>query len=151
MEESSILRPIPRRTFEVTPASTESSAPPTPSHDMTLNPNLLDARLRGNDDAAFKRSRSIMNLTSSTLFGIYAPTACGGEREEPSTPWGTGAETPNRRTSTENPCSSPATPYWWRQPLAPRLSSQHIPHLSWRKFFLHLLFRTTLRFILGAG
>ena len=40
------------------------------------------------------RTRSILNLTSSTLFGIYQPTGYATDREEPSTPWGTGAMTP---------------------------------------------------------
>lgn len=40
-------------------------------------------------------------MTSSTLFGIYQPTGFATDREEPSTPWGTGAETPadSRHTS----------------------------------------------------
>lgn len=47
------------------------------------------------------RTKSILNLTSSTLFGIYQPTGYSTDREEPSTPWGTGAETPadSRHTS----------------------------------------------------
>lgn len=40
------------------------------------------------------RTRSILNLTSSTLFGIYSPTGYAPDRDEPTTPWGTGAETP---------------------------------------------------------
>lgn len=40
------------------------------------------------------RTRSLLNLTSSTLFGIYQPTEHNHEREELSTPWGTGARTP---------------------------------------------------------
>ena len=40
------------------------------------------------------RTKSILNLTSSTLFGIYQSTGFATDREEPSTPWGTGAETP---------------------------------------------------------
>jgi hypothetical protein len=45
------------------------------------------------------RTRSILNLTSSTLLGIYSPTASDGFRElsSPPTPWGTGAETPSLR------------------------------------------------------
>jgi hypothetical protein len=45
-----------------------------------------------------------MNLTSSTLFGIYSPTASSSsrdrvfaDRDELDTPWGTGAQTPIKR------------------------------------------------------
>ena len=43
---------------------------------------------------------SILNLTSSTLFGIYTPSAsgCDTNREESSTPWGNGSQTPARTT-----------------------------------------------------
>lgn len=115
-----ILRPLPRRPFELnlTPATSSSSASSQPSP----NPNnagrtdasypplsaQLDARLNTRsstpagldaaDDSDVKRSRSILNLTASTLFGIYQPTAGGGaggdNGSEPPTPWGTGAETP---------------------------------------------------------
>lgn len=40
------------------------------------------------------RTRSILNLTSSTLLGIYSSTGYAPDRDEPTTPWGTGAETP---------------------------------------------------------
>jgi hypothetical protein len=40
------------------------------------------------------RTRSFLNLTSSTLFGIYQPTGYNTERDEATTPWGTGAQTP---------------------------------------------------------
>lgn len=48
-----------------------------------------------------------MNLTSSTLFGIYSPTtATGGSRRErdelQDTPWGTGAQTPVRRPTLDD-------------------------------------------------
>jgi hypothetical protein len=43
------------------------------------------------------RTRSILNLTSSTLLGIYGPTASDSYRESslPPTPWGTGTQTPS--------------------------------------------------------
>lgn len=41
-----------------------------------------------------QRTKSILNLTSSTLFGIYRDTDYTTDREESSTPWGTGAESP---------------------------------------------------------
>lgn len=51
-----------------------------------------------------------MNLTASTLFGIYSPSTWGrdrdryaGDRDEPTTPWGTGAQTPTKRLSVDEP------------------------------------------------
>ncbi|KAL1640380.1 hypothetical protein SLS58_007053 [Diplodia intermedia] len=113
-----ILRPLPRRPFELnlTPATSSSSASSQPSpnpnnvalgsRNNASHPSLsaqLDARLNNGsatpagpdaaDDSDVKRSRSILNLTTSTLFGIYQPTA-GDNGSEPPTPWGTGAETP---------------------------------------------------------
>ncbi|KAF2084186.1 hypothetical protein K490DRAFT_49626 [Saccharata proteae CBS 121410] len=101
-----ILRPLPRRPFELnlTPAASTDSHPSTPSHPQhsgtsssdfgaALNARLNDA---SSDDGAPSRSRSILNLTSSTLFGIYSPTGYDTRDSEPATPWGTGAETPAR-------------------------------------------------------
>jgi len=83
------LRPRPRRPFELS-----ASGPPSPSSSTTPTdpqsfPSQLTAALsskgsKNNDTPT--RNRSILNLTSSTLFGIYG--------DEPSTPWGVGAETP---------------------------------------------------------
>lgn len=85
---SPIYSTPPRRRFELTPTSTESSTPPTPPRTQRdsscLDPEMSEA----------KRTRSILNLTSSTLFGIYS----GDEnaRVGSSTPWSTGAQTPAR-------------------------------------------------------
>jgi len=81
------LRPRPRRPFELS-----ASGPPSPSSSTTPTdpqsfPSQLTAALSSKDNSGTpSRNRSILNLTSSTLFGIYG--------EEPSTPWGVGAETP---------------------------------------------------------
>jgi hypothetical protein len=80
------LRPRPRRPFELS-----TSGPPSPSAtpptDSPSFPSQLTAALSSKDgNGTPSRTRSILNLTSSTLFGIYG--------EEPSTPWGAGAETP---------------------------------------------------------
>lgn len=85
-DEPRILRPRPRRAFNLTPESSEAPTPAEPA-----NPDLLsakDAELNG-----MSRNGSIMNLTSSTLFGIYSPTAFDSARDE-SSPWGTEAHTP---------------------------------------------------------
>ena len=86
-EEPRILRPRPRRAFDI-PPSTEPSEPPTP--DEPANPDFLSPKDAG---ASVSRTGSVMNLTSSTLFGIYSPTAFEGSRDE-SSPWGTEAQSP---------------------------------------------------------
>jgi len=147
-----ILRPIPRRPFNL---NNLLGPTPPPDEDLTPSPALpttpritaadlrfLDPRYQqqqqqkvkenGNnyfggssDSRPMSRVASYMNLTASTLFGIYSPstpgpegnsTPSGGvngraerneaaaeailEESEPTTgdtPWGTGAETPAQR------------------------------------------------------
>jgi len=76
-----ILRPSPRRPFNY------SSAPDQPPSPL-LSPSQ--------PDETPSRTHSILNLTSSTLLGIYSPTSyqTDAEFDPPLTPWGTGAETP---------------------------------------------------------
>lgn len=74
----------------------------------------------GNEPGTPHKSRSILNLTSSALYGIYAPTSYSNNAEdsrrpsstslfdqnEPlaiSTPWGNGAQTPAIRDSGHEP------------------------------------------------
>lgn len=52
-------------------------------------------------------SRSFVNLTGSTLFGIYSPTGYEPNRDEPSTPFGTGALTPARNLGAESRRGAP--------------------------------------------
>lgn len=66
--------------------------------------NTYDEQEENKEDNITK-SRSIMNLTSSTLHGIYAPTALN--ESTPQTPWGTGAETPAIQDSVERMGSYP--------------------------------------------
>ncbi len=146
VEQTPIFRPVPRRTFELTPASTESSAPPTPGLD-TSDPIYLDAKANGSNVPP-SRTRSILNLTSSTLFGIYGRTSYEASREENSTPWGTGAQTPTLRPIVDD--SKPAIgarlqrrPSLLRQP-----SQSHPGHHS---IFLRLALRTILLFISGVA
>lgn len=87
-----ILKPKPRRPFELTspPASRPSSPPAT---DQSF-PSYLQAPHSMSGSTTPSRTRSLLNLTSSTLFGIYEPTGFSTERETTYTPWGTGAQTP---------------------------------------------------------
>lgn len=88
-EDPNIFKPSPRRPLSLTPLTSASSAPesPTLEHDEQ-NP------------APPSRTRSILNLTSSTLFGIYNPNDYNCDRDGTSTPWGNGAETPIDQTRT---------------------------------------------------
>ncbi|TVY16376.1 Protein NSG2 [Lachnellula arida] len=98
-----LYRPTPHRPFD---RSSIIEQPPSP----LLSPALADE--------APSRTGSILNLTSSTLLGIYSPTGyTSSEYGEPSTPWGTGAQTPLngpslppiRRKSTAPPPPPPST------------------------------------------
>ncbi|CAI7600492.1 hypothetical protein PCG10_006563 [Penicillium crustosum] len=90
-EQPRILRPRPRRAFDLTPASTESSGPPTPAE--STGTEYLNPQADTSNSTNVSRTGSVMNLTSSTLYGIYSPTAFEGFRDE-SSPWGTEANSP---------------------------------------------------------
>jgi hypothetical protein len=146
-----LLRPTPRRPFDlnVTGATPpESTTPADPGEQASPSPFHLDAKTNVADQGSFSRTRSILNLTSSTLFGIYSPTAYN-EREEPSTPWGTGAETPRERGSFDG--LPPA--YGGRNgaSLHRMKSSQHIPTTPLPAHILNLVLRIVLLFCLGMG
>ncbi|KAE8440541.1 hypothetical protein EG329_007258, partial [Mollisiaceae sp. DMI_Dod_QoI] len=91
-----IHRPKPRRPYEST--SSFTNQPPSPR----LSPAY--------PDDTPSRTHSILNLTSSTLLGIYSPTGYQPNTDfdysQPSTPWGTGAETP-RTSSISDPVPVP--------------------------------------------
>lgn len=79
----------------------------------SLNRRLLDPRVTtpthhesASASRSISRAQSYLNLTSSTLFGIYSPTTYGRDRfeqDEPNTPWGTGAETPAKKLRADEP------------------------------------------------
>ncbi|KAF2732269.1 hypothetical protein EJ04DRAFT_554204 [Polyplosphaeria fusca] len=123
-----IYRPIPRRDFAISRAEDlvpeeageplEQSTPPILLRDAgggssdwlaQLNARLLRTRAASNgntneygtDRGGMERNKSLLNMTSSTLFGIYddAGSSTASERSELQTPWGTGAETPARKSA----------------------------------------------------
>lgn len=116
-----LLRPVPRRPFELnrkqpTPPhdNDENHLPSTGSqHGLSLNLDTINSRLLDPRNSApspdytpISRTQSVLNMTGSTLMGIYSPTIYGKDRVNPtddSTPWGTGAETPARNISAEEP------------------------------------------------
>ncbi|KAI9809884.1 MAG: hypothetical protein M1825_000317 [Sarcosagium campestre] len=157
---SSILKPIPRRHFEITPASSGSSTPGSPAD---ANPSYLQPKSsKDGVSSAPSRTRSIINLTSSTLFGIYSQTG-PSDREEATTPWGTGAQTPSQRRSEDYGTvpSSPEMEPSLRQtsysgpsqrssrPAARRAPSSH--RVSSSISVLPRIFRTTLLFAFGVA
>lgn len=104
-----LLRPIPRRPFDLSltsptpPDENSSPATPAPAQSVDLNnPRFLQPTP---EPVSLSRPQSFLNLTSSTLFGIYSPTASNSrdrifaDRDELDTPWGTGAQTPIKRPS----------------------------------------------------
>ncbi len=115
-DEPQILRPVPRRTFDITPASPQSSTPPvsvSESNSTTDNANtnlssgsVLDTKPPVTPDGTTpSRTRSALNLTSSTLFGIFQPAGYSFDPvrdSEPATPWGTGTQTPARSPSLDD-------------------------------------------------
>ena len=124
-----IYRPIPRRNFPPQNDAADSpahafvpSTPPGVAETQNrpadflaqLNARLLrtyNAGLAENgdaEDAPPARNKSLVNLTKSTLFGIYDDDAgTPVEQSVPDTPWGVGAETPGRRRR-ESGADSPA-------------------------------------------
>ncbi|GAW21767.1 hypothetical protein ANO14919_112920 [Xylariales sp. No.14919] len=116
-----LLRPVPLRPFNVnlkepTPPGDES-LPHTPQTGSSLNLDwlnfkLLDPRnrVRSESSASISRAQSVMNLTSSTLMGIYEPTTYDNDKCTPgnelSTPWGMGAETPARALGIDEPAAT---------------------------------------------
>ncbi|OKL64641.1 hypothetical protein UA08_00170 [Talaromyces atroroseus] len=86
-----ILRPTPRRPFEL--PSADSSQPSTPAGEPQGNDGIEVDLLDAKNDLAAKRSGSLLNLTSSTLLGIFQPTAFEDTRQDDS-PWDTQLHTP---------------------------------------------------------
>ena len=106
-EDPNIVKPLPRRPFSLTPLTSAASTPGSP----TQEPDEQNA-------APPSRTRSILNLTSSTLFGIYNPSGYTSDRDGTSTPWGNGAETPIDHTQT---------------PILPQETRLNIDEAQWTK------------------
>ncbi|EEQ88604.1 hypothetical protein RJZ56_000344 [Blastomyces dermatitidis] len=178
--EPPILRPRARKPFELAASSpsTEPSEPSTPIlEESAPNQNALDPSSK--DSLAAHRTRSILNLTSSTLLGIYSPTTLDSPRDELSS-WdavASGAQTPtsisnNARfplstTSTTTTTTTTAATAATRKPtngstlISNPPSSIHPRHIrtprllhrrrTLRTFYLPLLLRSALLFIFGVA
>ncbi|KAI0526466.1 hypothetical protein F5B22DRAFT_159157 [Xylaria bambusicola] len=116
-----LLRPVPIRPFNINPRSptppADDSLSQTPLSGSSLNLDWLNIKLlnsrnrfRSESSTSLSRVQSVKNLTSSTLMGIYEPTTYDNGRYTPGnelqTPWGTGAETPARILSMDEPVST---------------------------------------------
>ncbi|KAI4228318.1 MAG: hypothetical protein L6R36_001748 [Xanthoria steineri] len=141
-EHSSLFRPTPRRRFERTPSSTEPPTPRTPSQEPR-GPGELDSDSSGLNFS--DRTRSILNLTSSTLFGIYAPS--GSPKDGSSTPWGTGSETLALKPVVDD--NKPPIIGAYDKPHLHRRPSH--PHLTMRNYYLPFVARTILLFLFGVA
>lgn len=155
-----VMKPRPKRTFEL--SSAPPSAPSTPPSEQQTFSSSLQPPASMDGSSTPSRTRSILNLTSSTLFGIYQPTGYAAEREEPSTPWGTGAETPVEspqsphrsfdlsRTSVPDSTLQNGTKGHKarRRSVLPR--RQHKPRKGLKSYYLPLLGRTLVLFAVGV-
>ncbi|CAL3963151.1 hypothetical protein PZA11_000855 [Diplocarpon coronariae] len=131
-----IHHPRPRRILEAT-------QPPSPQLQASRSPS---------------RNKSFLNLTSSTLLGIYSPA--GYDVSESSTPWGTGAQTPRtpsffpgEQSQPQHASASIDTNFSADTAIEasgrPRKKSQSLP--ASRASIPALVLRTTLLFCFGMG
>ena len=148
-ESSPLINPIPRRPFEFTPSSTpaDSSAAATPSQSRSESflgeSDMSESKVAG-------RTRSVLNLTASTLFGIYSPSGNESIRGEPLTPWGTGALTPLRPATVDEgrPIALPETAF---SPRKPSMLAAPPTRFGIRNELLPLTLRTALLFLFGIA
>ena len=110
-----LVRPVPRRPFEhsltnaSSPSPSEQDADDSPlaghsPESLFSSAKFLNPSNSQDSGASLSRPQSFLNLTSSTLMGIYSGAASGSHRvfsdeTELNTPWGTGARTPIKRPS----------------------------------------------------
>lgn len=150
MDMPQLHRPLPRRAFDLTPISADSSKPPSPAAEAQ------NAELLMNDRSEFSpppsRTRSILNLTSSTLLGIYSNATDGGRGDELNTPWGTGAQTPSlshRQSADVDRLQVPSFPF--SNETSRKSVVRKAPKKTVKNFYLPLLTQTIMLFAFGLG
>lgn len=163
-----LVRPIPRRPFDLnlTSATPPEDESPSSAQDPSASPNHLGAAVWDKEKASapgtptpgasISRPASFMNLTSSTLYGIFSPTASSrdrafNDRDETDTPWGVGTQTPVKRPGVDD-----ATYELMRErsSISRRRSSYKggdIPRPVVHTSSLQLILPTGLLFVLGVG
>ena len=166
------VNPKPRRPFSLSsPPPSEPTTPtePTPAQQPPyLQPQPQYSKPMDGSGTP-SRTRSFLNLTSSTLFGIYQPTGYSTERDEATTPWGTGAQTP-----AESPISRQNSLDWSRSSIPdsalhnganglsvrnerqhvappPPQKVHHVPRRGFRGYMLPLVARTVTLFGIGVS
>ncbi|PVI01318.1 hypothetical protein DM02DRAFT_358917 [Periconia macrospinosa] len=121
-QQAHIHQPIPRRpiqpSIDTSDSPSHAFAPTTPPHLAApqtrpseflaqLNARLLRSTRNVQDEDgmadggayASSHNKSLLNMTKGTLFGIYdEESSTTGEQSVVETPWGTGAETPARKS-----------------------------------------------------
>ena len=160
-DDEVILKAKPKRPFSL--SSPPPSAPSTPPlQSPALPPHLQTPENSMDGSSTPSRNRSFLNLTSSTLFGIYQPTGFSTEREEPTTPWGTGAETPadSRDGSLDLRRSNFGDNVWQngkrtpqrarRRSLVSQPQVQHRPRRTFTNYLLPLIGRVAALFGMGV-
>ncbi|KAK2062615.1 insulin-induced protein [Colletotrichum caudatum] len=155
-----LIRPIPRRPFDfnhMSPTPPEDdSFPPSPNPEIDMS-RLHNGQTTSSESGSIQRAQSVLNLTASTLFGIYSPTSygkdrCYNDREETETPWGTGAQTPVKRASVDDTTFELMKD---RSSLMRRRSSHrsggNTPSPSTAVTALFTISRAALLFLIGTG
>lgn len=150
-EPSPPLGPTPRRPFETTPVPTPSHSASPPATPSRTRSDSFPADSEVTERQGGSRNRSVLNLTASTLFGIYSPSGYESTREGPSTPWGTGALTPSRPPTIDEgrPIAFPALTAFSR----PHASSLVLPtsRFGIRNHVIPFTLRTGLLFAFGIA
>lgn len=149
-DEQLELKPRARRAYE------QGSDPPTPTDNTSPSSHFPDG-------STPSRNRSFLNLTSSTLFGIYGASGISGTGSEtiPPTPYGDGAQTPNDGRSFDFtrsgiPHSLPTNAFTRSSngKLARRRDTNSLPPLvrrkTFRNFYIPLVARLATLFLVGT-
>lgn len=139
-----LLRPKPRRPFEL--PSNESSRPPSPPNGDTGSSSAADL-LDVKSDLDVKRTGSLLNLTSSTLLGIFQQTAFDNGRDENS-PWDTQVNTPIE-TDVNNRFPSAAA--GGAKPIESQMQQHPPPGRVGNGFYVSLISKTSLLFVCGVA
>ena len=136
----------------MTPASTESSGPPTPADPSIANSDLLNPYSQdgATNSSSVSRTGSVLNLTSSTLYGIYSPTAFDGLRDENS-PWGTEVNTPAAEHPPEPSQSAALKSAIEPSPFALRRTRSRLSHGLFRGVILPQALSSALLFGFGIA
>ena len=148
-----------------TPSAVVDISSQAPASNNSTRPDAVDPHESMGDLQSQQNSRSILNLTSSTLLGIYAPSTYEANRDEPLTPFGTGTQTPARSTSVD--MRSGSTPSFTAQAFrekaaigkerrSERRKSMQQQRQRWRRKtassrLLSILMRTSILFTFGLA